>query len=736
MILRDILEGVGLHSAHALAIHQHLGYGVALIGGEGEGLVAVFNDRAPAGGRDRAVRTCRRLDGVAGAVNDDTGGNGIHHDGAVNGCIVDSICGSRGVFPLVGFIGFYCGGIGQDIACVIHPLNRTAGGSQGAAGSGQASVCQRLAAGGDSSVLGCAGGGRSGDGDLHLCAGDAVVACIASLGGLYLYGTDLDGSQLAGGVNGRLAGAIGHSVGHGTGAGAAAGTQLQGLTVDHGGAAGEGQSRLVVLCCEGDLHIDGGILIVVGADGHRQGDGITSHTAGEGVGHLSGGIHSPAVNRHRTGLALSALGVGQCACVSGHHRADCLLAGGRGELLADRDICQREGSCLGDVHHDGGQGAHELIVAGLAGAVCQRHARVGHIVCANLGIGDGAGGRDVHIQRFAAHKTVEGQSALGETDRLVILHIAAVSGVDTASEFNILCCDLRVGDGQHLGGCQRIVAGGDGSRGKGDLICLVDIGTVVFQRTGDSEGVGTNQRPGLYRNGKASGRIGIGVVDLGNRAGMGQISRSQCLGRDGNGRIGGAVVSAGGVGDRQGRAGGIRLFHLDGRHCGVRAGDDFQNGRIGTVPAPSAAIGSGLGGSQGEVRIAIGLAGGRGGDAYACVRLRHHIDDDDLFARRGEVGSGCGVYLDVEGSRAGARVSLQLVIRSKRDAVRCAVQRVGQLCAAVGVVEGSPVGNVDFHSVLHKLARGCGSNGGRCLIDGEIDRGSSQLQIEVIAGSQ
>ena len=34
----DILEGVAVHRAHALAVHQHVGDGVALLGGDGEGL--------------------------------------------------------------------------------------------------------------------------------------------------------------------------------------------------------------------------------------------------------------------------------------------------------------------------------------------------------------------------------------------------------------------------------------------------------------------------------------------------------------------------------------------------------------------------------------------------------------------------------------------------------------------------------------------------------------------------
>ena len=96
----------------------------------------------------------------------------------------------------------------------------------------------------------------------------------------------------------------------------------RGLTVDHGGPAGEDQSRLVVLGREGNDHIDGGVRIVVGADGHGQGDGIAGRTAGQGIGYLTGGIHSPARDCHRAGLALGTLGIGQRACVGGHNRAN------------------------------------------------------------------------------------------------------------------------------------------------------------------------------------------------------------------------------------------------------------------------------------------------------------------------------------------------------------------------------------------------------------------------------
>ena len=93
--------------------------------------------------------------------------------------------------------------------------------------------------------------------------------------------------------------------------------------------------------------------------------------------------------------------------------------------------------------------------------------------------------------------------------------------------------DGGLGDRQHLGGCQRIVAGGDSSGGKDNLLCLVNIGAVVFQRAADSEGIAAHQRIVLHRNGEAAGGIGAAVIDLGDRAGMDQIILRQRLGCDG-----------------------------------------------------------------------------------------------------------------------------------------------------------------------------------------------------------
>ena len=78
MVALDILKGVGLHRADALAIDLHVGDGIARIRGDGEGLVSSLADADAAGGRDRAIHTSGRLDGVVGVTAAGEGGIGGH----------------------------------------------------------------------------------------------------------------------------------------------------------------------------------------------------------------------------------------------------------------------------------------------------------------------------------------------------------------------------------------------------------------------------------------------------------------------------------------------------------------------------------------------------------------------------------------------------------------------------------------------------------------------------------
>ena len=60
----DILKGVGLHCADALAVDLDVGDGVALIRGDGEGLIPALADADIAGGRNGAASPGSCLDGV------------------------------------------------------------------------------------------------------------------------------------------------------------------------------------------------------------------------------------------------------------------------------------------------------------------------------------------------------------------------------------------------------------------------------------------------------------------------------------------------------------------------------------------------------------------------------------------------------------------------------------------------------------------------------------------------
>ena len=61
----DILKGVAVHRAHALAVHQHIGDGVALLGGDGEGLGRALLHGHLTGGGDGAALTGGGGDGLS-----------------------------------------------------------------------------------------------------------------------------------------------------------------------------------------------------------------------------------------------------------------------------------------------------------------------------------------------------------------------------------------------------------------------------------------------------------------------------------------------------------------------------------------------------------------------------------------------------------------------------------------------------------------------------------------------
>ena len=60
----DILKGVGLHRTDALAVDLDVGDSIALIRGDGEGLISALPNADIAGGGDRATSSGSCLDGV------------------------------------------------------------------------------------------------------------------------------------------------------------------------------------------------------------------------------------------------------------------------------------------------------------------------------------------------------------------------------------------------------------------------------------------------------------------------------------------------------------------------------------------------------------------------------------------------------------------------------------------------------------------------------------------------
>ena len=64
----DILKGVGLHRADALAVDLDVGDGITLIRGDGEGLIPALADADIAGGRNGAASPGSCLDSVVAVV--------------------------------------------------------------------------------------------------------------------------------------------------------------------------------------------------------------------------------------------------------------------------------------------------------------------------------------------------------------------------------------------------------------------------------------------------------------------------------------------------------------------------------------------------------------------------------------------------------------------------------------------------------------------------------------------
>ena len=228
--------------------------------------------------------------------------------------------------------------------------------------------------------------------------------------------------------------------------------------------------------------------------------------------------------------------------VAGCHAGDRSIGGHlpfREKVCCRQSAGLRSAAALDDVY---GLGCRSGIVRQTDGDFLCGAGNVLIVIAAGLGRGDGHRTRlrgmqlaAVNDRRFAGavrhgvgHRTSAAAATSGQRQVCAVGRVSGGHG-----QWSLLGLgDGGPGDRQHLGVCQRIVAGGDGSGGKDNLLCLVDIGAVVFQRAADSEGIAAHQRIGLHRNGEAAGGIGAAVIDLGDRAGIGQIILRQRLGFD------------------------------------------------------------------------------------------------------------------------------------------------------------------------------------------------------------
>lgn len=152
MILRNILEGVGFHRAYTLAIYQHLGYFVALVRGDGEGLIPSVTDGDPFGGRDRAVRIRACLDGMIGAAAAAaTTAAGIRPVGVHDGVFMEFSIGCdhraaacRGV-PAVKAVSAAVGGFGQLGQLLVNGFHAVNGGRAAIAIEGDGVLLRMIA---------------------------------------------------------------------------------------------------------------------------------------------------------------------------------------------------------------------------------------------------------------------------------------------------------------------------------------------------------------------------------------------------------------------------------------------------------------------------------------------------------------------------------------------------------------------------------------------------------------
>ena len=106
----DILKGVGLHRADALAINLDVGDSIALIRGDGKGLIFALADADIAGGRNGAASPGSCLDSVVAVVP----------------IVPNAISGDLGVLGLTGGSGRFNheheGGAGNVVVVLVPRL--------------------------------------------------------------------------------------------------------------------------------------------------------------------------------------------------------------------------------------------------------------------------------------------------------------------------------------------------------------------------------------------------------------------------------------------------------------------------------------------------------------------------------------------------------------------------------------------------------------------------------------
>lgn len=445
------LVGAGSgHGAVLLGLHDLLGP-VGVLGGLGDGAIGAGYRRGGA-----AVGVLLRLRLTAGGAagrgpaGGGTGAGAVpQFDGAGGGVVVIGVV--RGEDPLVVCVGLHHSGR------IVRPLY---GALHGEGTDGQLGIGQGLAAGGNGSIAGRAGGGGLVDGHLHR-GGVCRVGLRVIRGKGHGVGSALCHR------GGRVSACPAPGAGDGLaviGSGTPDGTVGNGLAGvgDGDGTHSEGRRQLV-----GDRHGDGdGVILIVGGAAHVDGNGnLATHLAavidkGEGE---HGSLQSRRAVQHAASRHSAHVGAAAGSDQAGEiHGAAGAVPGGAGSGgLRPVDLADGDRGVIG--------AAGKLIVLGRVTG--QRHGDGNALAVARVGVGHGAGGGV--IRTLGQRGTLKGHAA-----------------------------DL------HRGVAGFVTAAGGGGAGDGDRLCSNfprgGGGAGVVARAGDGDGVGPRVRAG--------GRTAHGVI--------------------------------------------------------------------------------------------------------------------------------------------------------------------------------------------------------------------------------